>query len=138
MLTLAERVADWDDDKEITSELASYIHLREAIFSQVKSHGYDNLIEYDEASQEHQLTLAFDDACHYADFFNEFREDTFWLELVDHMVDRDLLQRLGEEKFSKLSLEQLEVLSEDLEKRYWPELEKNGLRNFYIVHPQAG
>jgi len=138
MLTLAERVADWEENEEISVELHSYLRLKEKIFSQVKSHGYDDLVEYDETTQQYHLTLPFDTICHYADFFNDFREDTFWQEFVDHMVDRDLIKRLGEEKFNQLTLEEREILAEGLEKRYWPELEKHGLDHFHIIHPQSG
>jgi hypothetical protein len=138
MLSLAKIVADWDENEEISPELEAYLDLKENIFAQIKSNGgYDDLIEYVEESEEHVYTQAFEANCSYVDFYNDFQEETFWQEFVGHIADRDLIRRIGEEKFDQLGFEKYQVMVQEYEQRYWQEVEKNGLLNFHLIHPHG-
>lgn len=138
MISLASMVADWNQEKNVTPRLAAFHALEEKIFENLMHNGYEDLIEYVEEDQRHDVTDAFEQHSSCLDFYTEFREESFWDELVVHMADRDLIQRIGEAKFNRMGEIQRRKMTEEMEKRYWQEVEKNGVANFHIVHPQGG
>jgi hypothetical protein len=137
MLTLSTIVASWEKYEEIEPELSAYLDLQQSIFAQLNDQGRDDLVEYVDEHEHYIVTDALHESFSYADFLDEFREDSFWADFVEHMADRDLIQRMGEEQFNRLSPEKRDIMADASEQRYWREVDQHGLEHFHLIHPQS-
>ena len=129
-------IADWVLNAHKSSddpETARYGKLEQKFYSRAKEMGFDNLIEYAPELERYFPTKEFEETITIAGFIDEFENDTFWVELIYRLADRDLArQEGGIENVIKLStIERIEK-STRLEGYYATEFEANGLGNLKI------
>ena len=115
-----------------------YRKLEQKIFSYAKDAGYENLIVYDEDRGEYFPTREFEEASPGMEFVEEFEDDSFWEELIQRLVERDLVRQEGEEKVLRMGLEERFKKQEVLERKYSKEFETNGLGRITIPSKASG
>ena len=101
--TLVEilEIADWvlhAHEIEKSEDTRSYREFSQKIFSLAKDFGFDHLIEYEKQLQEYFPTSEFEDTSPGMAFIEKFENESFWEDLIDRLVQRDLIRELGEEK----------------------------------------
>ncbi len=137
MLSLATLVVGWDEETNVPRNKA-FFELQEKMFCAIKDSGFTHLVEYDPQMGCHDITAEHLVHSKTTEIYTEFRDEVFWEELVIHLADRDLIKRIGEERFERLDEETRREMLVEEEKNYWREVEKNGVDHLYIVHPQGG
>ncbi|MGD0058646.1 MAG: hypothetical protein ABSD58_04430 [Verrucomicrobiia bacterium] len=95
----AHRTDEPDDRKK-------YREFEQWIFSLAKDYGCENLIDLDPKSGRYWPTREHDVTSPVMAFIEEYNDESFWDELKNRLVDRDLCRELGEQKFSSLPIEE--------------------------------
>ncbi|MDP3149313.1 MAG: hypothetical protein Q8N83_09325 [Ignavibacteria bacterium] len=109
-----------------------YQGLIQKIYSFSKEMGCEDLIEYDEKLHEYFPTGEFDETSETMQFIEDYNNDTFWDELISRLVNRDLLNEMGQKKLHEMSLDLFFAKQTPLEEKYSIEFETNGLKNLYL------
>ena len=135
LLSLATMVAEWNHHPAFQNQMAVINRLENKIFEHLHHAGYHQMIEFDEIEQRYQVTDEFEKKSFFSQCYEEFRQESFWEELVIRLADRDLARRIGFEAWNQLSEEQRRAQTVEQEKRYWMELEKHGIDHLHIIHP---
>jgi len=130
-------IADWVMNAHKVKDdprTEAYRNLEQKIFAYAKDEGLENLIEYAPESKRYFPTREYDEDDQTRAFIEEFENDTFWTELIDRLVERDLITQVGgPENLSKLSFENRIEKTIPLEGKYATEFETNGLDNLKIT-----
>ncbi len=125
-------IADWvlhAHHAEERSETTKYKEFEQKVFSYAKDMGFDELVDYASHLKRYFPTREFEETSPGREFIREFEDDTFWDELVQRLVERDLIRQAGEEKLLSMTPEERFEAEEPLEKRYADEFYHNGLEN---------
>ncbi len=136
-LTLLEilEIVDWvlhAHHTEERSETRKYREIEQKIFSYAKDIGFENLVSYDSQLKRYFSTRKFEDTSPGMDFVREFENDTFWNELVQRLVERDLIRQVGEERLLSMATHERFEKEEPLEQRYADEFYNNELENLTL------
>ena len=111
--------------------IEKYSKLEQKIYSFANKMGCENLIEYDKEMNEYFPTKEFDEG-QGMKYIDEYNNDSFWDELIDRIVVRDVIQKIGEKKARELTFEECLEAEEPLREKYSIEFEQNGLDNIEI------
>lgn len=128
------QIAEWVMNAHKTEEDPStekYSKLEQKIFSFANKMGCENLIEYDKEMNRYFPTKEFDEG-QGMQYIDEYNNDSFWDELLDRIVVRDVIQKIGEKKARELTFEECLEVEEPLREKYSIEFEQNGLDNIEI------
>jgi hypothetical protein len=135
LLSLATLVAEWNQNPAFQHKMAAINSLEDKIFEHLLHAGYTKVVEFNEIEQRHQVTDDFEKNSFFMQCYDEFRQESFWEELVIRLADRDLAQRIGFDAWNALTEEQRRAQTIEQEKRYWIELEKHGVDHLRVIHP---
>ncbi|MFM2169913.1 MAG: hypothetical protein RI957_142 [Verrucomicrobiota bacterium] len=135
LLSLATMVAEWNQHPAFQNQMAAINRLENKIFEHLYCAGWKQMIEFNEIEQHYQVTDDFQKKSFFFSCYEEFRQESFWEELVIRLADRDLLQRIGFEAWNQLTEDQRRSQTADLEKRYWSEFERHGIDHLRVIHP---
>ena len=127
-------IADWVMNAHKTEKdpsIEQYAQLEQKIYSLADQMGHHNLIEYDEELAEYFPTSLLDEgpAMQYVD---EYDNDTFWDELIERLIERDLFREVGEVKLRKMTIEERLRAEDPLREKYDTEFEENGIENIEL------
>ena len=130
------QITDWilhahkTDESEDTKPFKDF---EQKIFAQAKDFGYDHLIEYDTELQRFFPTSEFEDTSPGREYIEDFENDSFWEDLIQRLVERDLIQEIGEKKY--LSLDPMDRIKKEGPhwEKYGAEFETHGIDRLEIV-----
>lgn len=112
-----------------------YEELEQRILSYVKDFHLENLVVFDRKLGKYFTTREFEDS-RIMKHIEEYENNSFWEELIEHLAERDLIKQYGEEHVIQMDpFERFSKLTE-LEEKYSREFEQNGLDNVIIKHNQ--
>ncbi len=77
------------------------------------------------------------DAAFYSDVLDEYRDTTFWAELVSRMAEQVLVESLGPEYVQQMTEEERNSRVSGLEKALWHEVTRHGLERAMFMLPQT-
>lgn len=129
-------IADWvlhAHHVQKPSETEGHRQLKQRFYSYAKEMGFKNLIEYIPKYEEYFPTAEFEDKSLYMNYIDEFVEDTFWDELIERLVRRDLVREVGEDNFKNMSITERFEKEDPIRQKYEEEFEANGLANLQIA-----
>lgn len=75
------------------------------------------------------------DKAFYSDVLDEYRDSTFWEELVTRMSTRSLVDSVGEERVSLMSEEERAAAVSGMEKALWDEVTRHGIDRLLFMLP---
>jgi len=127
-------IAEWvlnvhNEDPEPTNK--RYHEVEQKIFSYAGKMGFVEIIEYDIKYNEFFPTADLEEG-ESRDYLDEYDNNTFWTELVDRLIERDVIKEIGEKKLEKLTIEKRYEKEQPLADKYGTEFEKNGLDNLVL------
>ncbi|MFA6599192.1 MAG: hypothetical protein WCS69_15830 [Ignavibacteriaceae bacterium] len=131
-------IAEWIMNSfkiEIDDENSVYQKLEQKIYSFAKKMGCEELIEYDDTLQEYFPTRELDDTSPAMEFINEYDNETFWDELIERLVERDLEMQVGSKNYKRMTIEEMFSKEAPIEEKYSLEFDKNGVKNLYLKEP---
>lgn len=77
------------------------------------------------------------DNAFYSDVLDEYRDSTFWAELVGRMAEQVLVENVGAEAVSLMTEEERHAHVSSLEKALWHEVTRHGLERVMVMLPQT-
>ncbi len=75
------------------------------------------------------------DAAFYSDVLEEFRDASFWAELVSRVAEQSLIENLGQARVEALSDEERTQRTSSMEKALWNEVTRHGLDRMMFLLP---
>jgi hypothetical protein len=139
MVSLASWVASWNRQEDAEVPFSDYEQLESKILKKTAHAGLVEMVEFDEATQRYRLSPEYQERSFFQECYDEFRNESFWEELVIRLADRDLIRRIGLRDWRKLTEEQRRERTRDLEKRYWDEFTRSGVNNLHVIfRPSEG
>ena len=111
--------------EEERKETKNFRELEQKILSFSKDYGMEKDVHYDKRLEEYLPSRELEEgALTYVDDYNN---DTFWDELMERLVMRDLIAQIGEDGLEALSFEQRIEKEEPIRLKYEDEFEKYGI-----------
>lgn len=139
MVSLAVWIASWNQREGAEEAFSEYENLEHKILEKAAHAGFGDLIEFDDEQQRYRLSEDYQERSFFQECYDEFRNESFWEELVIRLADRDLIRRIGLKAWRKLSEEERRQRTSDLEKRYWDEFTRSGVDNLHVIsRPDQG
>lgn len=135
MVSLAANVASWNQKPGAEERLAVFEDLEDKILEKARHAGFGDVIEYSEEKQGYVLTPEFQDVSFFQECYDEFRNESFWEELVIRLSDRDLIRQIGLPAWNQLGEEDRRKRTVEIEKRYWDEFSKCGVDRVAVIYP---
>ena len=117
MLTAFDEAAD--------PKKAKYEHVVQKIYSHAKEMGYESLIEVFEEGNVYVPTDEYEEKSGIHDVIQRYDDDTFWTELTDRLVERDVFA--AAEGVEKLSDDEYWKRAAPIEQKYSREFTKHGV-----------
>ncbi len=77
------------------------------------------------------------DEAFYSDVLDEYRDFTFWSELVTRMAEQSLVENMGPERADALDEDEREAHLATLEKALWNEVTHHGIDRMLLVLPPS-
>jgi type IV secretory pathway VirB4 component len=114
-------------------ETKPYRDFEQKICGLAKDFGYGHLVDYDPKLQSYFPTLEFEETNPSMDYIEEFENDSFWEELVERLVARDVIREVGEKKYGVLDPMALIRKEEPHRTRYEEEFDVYGIDRLEIV-----
>ena len=140
LLTVLE-IADWvlhayspDEPPEGTPLRA----LEQKVLALADEFGSGELVEFDPVEQRYWLTREYDELSDATEFIEQFENDSFWDQLTDRLVERDLIRQLGERALKRLDPEQVAEKSEPYRRLYGEEFLTHGVSRLEILQQAMG
>jgi hypothetical protein len=131
MLFMAEWIMN-AHKTEAPSPTDEYIQLEQKIYSLADRMGCQDLVEYDETLKEYFPTRLLEDgpAMQYID---EYNNDTFWDELLERLVRRDMVRMFGAERLARMTLEERWQAEDPVREKYATEFERKGIDRVEVM-----
>ena len=133
MVSLATEVANINPQDKQHAGYARFEGLENKILESAKHHGMGSVIEFDQARGKNRVTEAFQQESFFQECLEEFRDASFWEELMIRLAERDVLREVGEAAFLALSDEEKEKLTKPQEKRYWQKFSTKGIGQLHWI-----
>jgi hypothetical protein len=140
LLTVLE-IADWVLHAyrgEEAPESAPLRTLEQKVLALADEFGCGELVEFDPAEQRYWLTHEYDELSDAVQFIEEFENDSFWDQLNDRLVERDLLRQLGGKAYKRLDPEQIAEKAEPYRRLYGEEFLTHGVDRLEILQSSTG
>ncbi|GAA5483271.1 hypothetical protein [Haloferula sargassicola] len=137
MVSLAADVASWNRKQGSDDGVAAYEDLENKILEKAHNAGFADIIEWDEEKQRFQVKAEEQDKSFFRECYEEFRNESFWEDMVLRLADRDLIRHIGMAAWEQLTEEERRARTQDIEKRYWDEFSKNGVERVAVIYPNG-
>lgn len=116
---------EWPDDE--------FERLEQYVLSQGKFFDLKN-VELDEEDGKYYHDMEFEQKT--LKLLDEFMEETFWVELIDRLAERDFVNTLGEKAIMKMSRDERFTKFYEFADAYEAEFAENGIDNL-VIHPEG-
>lgn len=135
MVSLASNVASFNQRPGADEAVAAFESLESKVLERARQAGFAENIEFDEEKQLFRVTEEFESQAFYQECYVEFRNESFWEELVIRLADRDLIRVIGLAAWEQLEEPAKRQHTQEIEKRYWEEFMKNGVDRVAVIYP---
>lgn len=119
-----------DEDAPETAPLRA---LQQKLLALAEPFGCGELVEYDPDSDLWLFSGDAGDTSDALQFLEEFESDSFWDQLCDRLVERDLLRQLGEAACRRLDPEELDEREQPYRTLYADEFMRHGIDRLEIL-----
>lgn len=136
MVTLAASVASWNHRPGSDEGVGAYEDVENKVLEKAKLAGLGEAIEWNEEKRRHQLKVDPDGKTFFQECYDEFRNESFWEELVIRLADRGLVREIGQVAWEALSEEERRKRTAETEKALWKEFSQNGIDKLALIFPR--
>ena len=105
------------------------------IYSFAKEAGLDKYAIYDKESKKYYPTSALEEEVDQ--YIDEYKDETFWEELIYRLGGRDFVEKYGVEAIKKMTWEERIKKEHPFIEKYADEFEKNGIANLVIKNKRS-
>ena len=91
------------------------------------------MAQYDKDELDFAVELEQNEDIQY--IIDNYENESFWMELIWRLAERDIVEKVGSEKFSEMDISKQIDIRFDTEEVYQREFEKYGLKNLRVLKP---
>jgi hypothetical protein len=129
-------VTDWilhAHETDESKDTKPFKDFEQKVLALANEFGCDHLVTYDKELQRFFTTKEFEDTSPGMGYIEDFENDSFWEELTERLVQRDLIREMGEKKY--LSLDPMDRINKENPywKKYGEEFEAHDIDRLEIV-----
>ncbi|MGE9271197.1 MAG: hypothetical protein ACQKBU_10375 [Verrucomicrobiales bacterium] len=135
MITLAAHVASWNQKPGSDAGVSAYESLENKILEKAKLAGFGDVIEWDQDKRRHQLKIDPEGKTFFQECYDEFRNESFWEELVIRIADRGLVREVGLSAWQAMKEEERRKRTAEVEKMLWKEFGTHSIDRLAVIHP---
>ncbi len=132
-------IADWvihAHNKELESKDSVHQAVHMKLLSYYKEMESSDIVKYSEEDQEYFPSQAYEEKM-LTDFIFPYDNNVFWVELIDRLSTRDLIQEMGPDEYDALSPDERVDQVLQFVEEYENEFEEHGLQNIEIVRDEV-
>ena len=140
MLSTAATVAASNQQDGAEARLAAWGNLVSRLMKELSvTPKLKGRIAYAEDLGGYAFTREYEENAFFQDCLDEYRDHSFWADLVTRMADKAISEHLGAEYFENMPEEERRRTAEALEKSLWQECARYGIdRLGFILPPSDG
>ncbi|MBA3029798.1 MAG: hypothetical protein FP816_13470 [Desulfobacteraceae bacterium] len=116
--------------EEERKDTVEFRDLEQKIFALARDFGMGDEITYDKELEGYFSSKEIEEHC--LTYVDEYNNDTFWDELIERMVARDLARHIGEEALEKMSFEEKFEKEEPFRIQYEEEFGQYGIEHLVL------
>jgi hypothetical protein len=135
MVSLAANVASWNQKPDADPKLSAYETVEQKLLEKGRLAGLGEIIEWDEERQRLAVSADYQEQSFFQECYDEFRNESFWEELVIRLADKALVRRIGRRAWERLTEEQRREKTAGIEKSLWHEFGERGVNHLAVIHP---
>jgi hypothetical protein len=128
-------IGDWvmhAHEEEESEDTEDYRMLIQKIYGLAKEMGFDSLVESDSERNEYFPTRQYEETSRVFEFIEAYEDMSFWDELTQRLVDRDVQEEVGGERRERMSPEDYYTLAGPIAARYEREFSASGIANMRL------
>ena len=132
-------IADWvihAHKKDIESGELEYQTVHMKLLSYYKEMESTDIVKYSEEDQEYFPSPAYEEKM-LTDFIFPYDNNVFWVELIDRLSTRDLIQEIGPDEYDALNPDERADKVLQCVEEYENEFEEHGLQNIEVVRDEV-
>jgi hypothetical protein len=137
MVSLAAEASSLNRKPGSEDQLADFERLEDKILARAKEQGFHDIIEIDPDRDKHRITAEYQAGSFIQECLDEMRNEIFWDELSFRLAERDLIKRIGEEKYLNLTEDKRRETLTAEQAAYWDHFAKEGLNHIHLVAPHG-
>ena len=119
--------------------IEEYDEIEEALLKLAYENGFKELVSFDMKAKKYFPSQALEFDGDIQNYLDDYNDANFWQDLSSRLAERDVIEKLGTEKFLKLDNKEGFILITKAEDKYIEEFEENGIDNLRIVSkPSSG
>ena len=140
MLSTAATVAASNQQDGAEARLAAWGNLVSRLMKELSvTSKLKGRIAYADELGGYAFTREYEESAFFQDCLDEYRDNSFWADLVTRMADKAISEHLGPEYFENMSEEERRRTAEALENSLWQECARYGIdRLGFILPPSDG
>ena len=134
-------IADWVVNayrSEEPPETAGIRALEQKVLALAEQFGCGELVEFDAQEKRWWIAREFEETSDALQFVQEFENDTFWEQLTDRLVERDLKRQIGAAAHKRLDPEELDEKEDPYRTLYGEEFLTHGVERLEILQNPPG
>ncbi|MGJ8695974.1 MAG: hypothetical protein ACSHYF_06630 [Verrucomicrobiaceae bacterium] len=137
MVSLAADVANMNQTDQDQAGYARFEAVESKILETAKHNGMASVIEFDPARNKNRVTEDFQKDSYFQQCLEEFRNSSFWEELMVRLAERDTIKEIGEPAYLALDDKARQAKTAPLEQRYWAKFISKGITPLHWIEPNG-
>jgi len=133
MVSLATEIANVNQADTRHEGFTRFEAVENKVLETAKHHGFGDAVEFDETRGKNRVTEAFQKDSFFQQCYEEFRNASFWEELMIRLAERDYMKQVGEMAFLAMKEDDKRAKLEPLEKRYWAKFLSKGIAPLHWI-----
>ena len=109
-----------------------YTELQQKLLSFAEKAECAEFVDYSNSSGKYYFSTNFENVSPFMKYILLFEEETFWDELVNRMVQRDLINKYGETHVARMTVEERVELENQFRSNYENEFIHHGIFNLVV------
>ena len=134
MVSLATEIANCNRNESAKTNFSRFEDLEHKVLESASHAGFGAWIEKEPGREKYRVTEEFQSRSFFQECIDEFRDASFWEELMFRLSERDLIRDMGESEWKKLTPDEQMKLAEPLGKTYWDKFSKDGISSVHLIN----
>ncbi len=115
------------------SDVQEYDMLLQKLYSLAKQMGCKELVHADRETNEYFPTRHYEETTRAFELIEEYDDDVFWDALITRLAERDVYEKIGDDRRDTMGSEEYWEHSEPIEEAYYQEFRRHGLDRVRLV-----
>jgi len=116
--------------RTVDDQVPAFDDILDYILSMAKKEKLEGIVDFDKGLQRHYPTAEFEESLN--EYIDEYDNELFWEGLLLRLVERDLINKYGEEAVKIMTFDEIVDKERPFREKYQKEFEQNGIENLIL------